>query len=99
MNAELTELVEKLKLLPEWGDIEKYRDSICTQAIDSHDRKNGYRNPSNIESLRLYKVAVQKCIALGIDVQVLDILNLVFMSETDIDKKLLWIKSTKRKIK
>jgi hypothetical protein len=93
------ELYKTLELLPEWPLIEKYRDSVVSHAINSHDIKHGYRTPDNTEGLRLYKLAIKKCLELGIDVAVMDILNLVFLSETDIDKKLLWIKSTKRKIK
>lgn len=96
---------ENIRLLVLLNDLDdgpllrKYIDQQITKALKEHDSKIGYSKPeATAKQFELYKMAVGKCLELGIDYKYLDLLQLRFKDEEDINNKLDCLKTKNRKI-
>jgi hypothetical protein len=81
---------------PDGSLLQRYFNQKTSFAIQAHDLKNGYIKPNSSKALQLYKVAIRKCIVADVDPEVIDILDLRFKSEEDIDAKIKYLKTKKR---
>lgn len=85
--------IKQLQAMPEWPVINAYTDYMCNQAINSHMR-NIYKEKIKEDEyqLEMRRLAYDLCVDYKIKPSIVTSLELNFLDENDIKRKLSLIK-------